>query len=97
MRRVLAVDRRVDEDHHAVTGEADQGGCVAGRDGANGFIIFPQHGQDDIGLGTRGKRGEAAQIAENRDHVPPLSIQQPLIGVLDQFGDLRAQGIASGD
>ena len=91
LRRVLASNRRVDEDHHAVTGEADQGRLMAGRDGANGFIILPQHGQNGIGLGTRGKRGEAAQIAENRDHLPPLSVQQPLIGVFDQFSHLRGK------
>ena len=45
MRRILASDRRVDEDHHAVAGEADQGGGMAGGDGADGFIILPQHGQ----------------------------------------------------
>ena len=96
MRRVFARDRRVDENHHAITGEADQGGVMAGGDGADGFIIFPQHGQNGIGLGAGGKRGEAAQIAENRDNLPPLSIQQPLIGVFHQFSHLLAQGIASG-
>ena len=91
MRRVLARDRRVDEDHHAVTGEADQGAVMAGRDGADRFIIFPQHGHNGVGFGAGGKRGEAAQIAEDRDHVPPLPVEQPRIGVLHQFGHLRGK------
>ena len=91
LRRVLASDRRVDEHHHAVTGEADQGRLVAGRHGADGLIIFPQHGENDVRLGARGKRGEAAQVAENRDHLAPLSVQQSLIGVLDQFSHLRCK------
>ena len=88
VRRLLARDRRVDEDHHAVTVEADQGCLMAGRDGADRLIVFPQHGHDGIGLGTRGKRREAAQIAEDRDHLPPLSVQQPRIGMFHQFGHL---------
>jgi hypothetical protein len=83
--RVFARDRRVDEDHHSVAGEPDQGGFMAGRDGSNGFIIFAQHGHNGIGLGVRGKSSEAAQVAEDRDDLTPLSIQQPLIGVFDQF------------
>src|SRR5262249_3675578 len=32
--------------------------------------------------------GEAAQIAENRDNLTPLSVQNPLIGLLHQFRHL---------
>src|SRR5260370_419716 len=62
---------------------------MAGDDGSNGLIIFRQHGHDSIGFRARGKTGEAAQIAENRDHLAPLSLQQPLIGVFNQFSHLR--------
>ena len=40
VRRVFAGNRRVDEDHHAVAGEVDQRRFMAGRDGANGFVVF---------------------------------------------------------
>ena len=64
---------------------------MARRHGADRLVIFPQHGNNDIGFGTGGKRGEATQIAKDRDHLAPLLVQKSLIGVLDQFGHLRGK------
>jgi hypothetical protein len=89
VRRVFADDRRIDQDHHSVARQPDQRSLMAGDDGSNSFIIFREHGHDGIRFGARGKTGEAAQIAEDRDDFTPLSVQQPLIGVFNQFSHLR--------
>ena len=90
VRRPFARNRRVDEDHDPVAGKVKQRRLMARRDGADGFVVFAQHGHDDFGFRARGEGGEAAQIAKHHDDVAPLPVEQP-VRVLDQFRDLRRE------
>ena len=58
-------DRIVEEDHHAVAGEALERALVGEDEPAHLRVVLAEHAHHLLGLGGLGEGGEAAQVDED--------------------------------
>src|SRR5580704_15056306 len=89
LRRIGTRDRIVEDDEQAVTGEMLQRAVKAIDLLAETAIVFLQDRNDVFRLGTLGKGGEPAQVAEHRRDVAAVALQQfGVAGRDDEPGNL---------
>src|SRR5215472_10147426 len=82
----------VEEDHHAVAGEALQRALVLEDELAHLRVILAENAHDLLRLGRLREGGEAAQVEEHHRHLPPMGFER-VVGPArqDQLGELRRE------
>src|SRR6516162_4864462 len=90
--RIGTGDRIVEDDQQAVAGEMLQRALEAVDLLAETAVVVLQHGDDVLGLGALGERGEAAQVAEHDRYIAAVAFQERVVaGRHHELGDLRRQ------
>ena len=90
---VRELDRRVEQDHHAVAGIAVERAFVLEDQFAKRCVIFAQHVHRLFRLGGLGERRKAAQVAEHHRDFAAVAVEQAFmaVGGGDQLRHLRRQ------
>src|SRR5262249_38971107 len=90
--RVRDLDRVVEEDHHAVAGEALERALVREDQTPHLGVVLTQHTHDLFGLGRLREGGEAVQVEEHHGHLTPMSLQG-IVGAAghNELGELRRE------
>jgi hypothetical protein len=83
LRRIGHGHRIVEEDHHAVSGEALERSLPLQDELAHLGVVLAQHGHDLFGLRRLREGGEAAQVEENHGDVAAVALE----GILGAAGD----------
>ena len=89
--------RVVEEDHHAVAGEALERALVRQDQPAHLRVVLAQHAHDLLRLGGLRERGEAAQVEEDHRDLAAVALER-ILGVAghDQLGELgREEALAA--
>ena len=81
--------RVVEEDHHAVAGEALERALVGEDQAAHLGVVLAEHAHDLLRLGGLREGGEAAQVEEDDGHLAPMGLER-ILGAAghDQLGEL---------
>src|SRR5262245_51124826 len=90
--RVRNLHRVVEEDHHAVAGEALERALVREDQTPHLGVVLAQYAHDLLGLGRLREGGEAAQVEEHHSHLAPMGLQG-IVGAAghDELGELRRE------
>ena len=82
----------VEEDHHAVAGEALQRALVGEDQAAGRGVVVAQHHHDLLGLRGFGKGREAAEVEEHHRDLPTVALQRIARAPRDdELGELRGE------
>ena len=79
----------VEEDHHAVAGEALERALVLHDERAHLGVVFAEDAHDFLGLGGLRERGEAAEVEEHDRDLAPVGLER-IVGAAghDELGEL---------
>ena len=72
-------NRVIEEDHHAVPGEALQGGLVPHDQSPHFGVILCQHSHDFFGFRCLGEGSESSEVEEHDRDLPPMALEQILV------------------
>ena len=83
----------VEQDQHAIAGEALERSLIAVDQRAQRFVIVVEDAHHLLGLGRLGEGGEAAQIAKQHADLAPVAFEQArrVAAGRHHIGDLRRQ------
>ncbi len=90
-RRLIALDRIVEQDHQPVAGKLVQRAFVLVDQRAEAGVIVAEHAHHLLRLRGLGERREAAQIAEHHADVAAMALDDVVAGRDQELGDLRRE------
>ena len=92
LRGVRYLDGIVEEDHHAVAGEALERAFVLEDQLSHLGVVLAEHAHHFLGLRGLGERRESPQIEEHHGHFPAVRLQRVVCASgNDQLGQLRRE------
>ena len=92
LRRVVAGDGVVEEDHEAVASEALECSLEAVDEVAQRAVVVGEHGHDLLGLHGLGERREPAEVAEHHGDLAAVALEKRLVARGDdQLDQLRRE------